>query len=37
MSFQHKHILGIEQMTKEDIAVIFDDELSPVEVRLVKP
>ena len=24
MSFKHKHILGIEQMSKEDIEIILD-------------
>jgi aspartate carbamoyltransferase catalytic subunit len=38
MSFQHKHILGIEQMTKEDIQIILDtaDSFKEINSREIK-
>src|SRR5210317_33404 len=38
MSFQHKHILGIEQMTKEDIQMILDtaDSFKEINSREIK-
>ena len=38
MSFKHKHILGIEQMTKEDIQIILDtaDSFKEINSREIK-
>ena len=38
MSFKHKHILGIEQMTKEDIQMILDtaDSFKEINSREIK-
>ena len=38
MSFKHKHILGIEQMTKEDIQLILDtaDSFKEINSREIK-